>query len=334
MVKRLLFSVILLALGCVVSLFVCEALIRLVDPQPDVPRWFEEDEAYAYTLKKNFTQDYRFAGSDFVMKVQTNTLGLRDKPWNPDHATACKRILFLGDSFVFGYGVNVEDRFDTRLSQLLKSQPALYWLVNGGVPGWGTLQESLFARNHFQVFLPDLLVLVFCGNDPEDDALFENGKMIFKEQGMGYFPGKEWLRRHSHLYRFVQRHTTSLRQAMLTGKEKSTTDDKLFDEQSAAVLHEEGWLHSLKTIEQLHAAFLDFNPHGQMILMATNPDHAVIRDHLISLDNGKDLHFLDFSEDLARIPVERQTLPYDRHWSVEVHTLVAENLYRLLKEIP
>lgn len=326
MLKKVLTSAVLLVLGCLAAALVSEAAVRLLSPQPETPRWFEEDARYVYRLKKNFRQQYRFADSEFVMDVRTNTLGLRDYEWDPDAASACTRVLFLGDSFIFGYGVNVEDRFDTRLARLLEGEDHLYRLINAGVPGWGTLQETRFARDHFGVFLPDILVLSFCGNDPSDDSQFLNGEMVFKEQGLIGLPGKVWLRNHSHLYRFMLRHTTTLRRAVLRQDGKAGNETAHVDAQSAALLDDEAWKRSLDIIRELHHAYLEFNPAGRLLLLATNPEDAVIRERLSSLDNGDSLRYLDLYDAVMNIPPEQRTLPFDRHWSVKMHAVVAEVL--------
>lgn len=331
MLKRALTSAVSLALGCLVAALVSEGAVRLLSPQPETPRWFEEDARYIYRLKKSFKQQYRFADSDFVMDVRTNALGLRDREWDPDAASACTRVLFLGDSFIFGYGVNIEDRFDTRLTRLLEGEDRLYRLINAGVPGWGTIQETRFARDHFGVFLPDILVLTFCGNDPSDDAQFLGGEMVFREEGLVGFPGKAWLRGHSHLYRFVLRHTTTLRRTVLRQDGKTGNETAHVDAQSAALLDDEAWKRSLDTIREFHRAYLEFNPAGRLLLLATNPEDAVIRERLSSLDNGDSLRYLDLYDTVMNIPPEQRSLPFDRHWSVKIHAAVAEALAEVIR---
>lgn len=333
MLKKIITSGLLLALGFAVALLISEGTVRLFSPQPETPRWFAEDARYVYALKRNFHQQYRFSGSDFVMDVHTNAFGLRDREWDPDGASACVRVLLLGDSFIFGYGVNVEDRFDTRLARLLEGKEDIYYLINAGVPGWGTVQETRFARDHFKTFLPNILVLSFCGNDPSDDAQFMNGEMVFKEDGVVGFPGKTWLRNHSHLYRFVLRHTTALRRVALRRAEQQEGEAVHMDAQSAAVLEAEMWGRTLETIRDFHRSFLAFNPAGRLILLATNPEDTEIGTRLASLDDGHTLRYLDWHDVVMRIPPEERTLPFDRHWSVAVHAAVAEALARFIEDV-
>ncbi len=330
---KVLASIILLLLGCLAAAALSECLVRWLAPQQETPRWFEEDERYAYRLKKNYHQQLAYPGAGFVMDVRTNAFGLRDREWDTGSENPCTNILMLGDSFIFGYGINVEDRFDTRLAALLEGKDSRYCLFNAGVPGWGTVQETRFARDHFDIFDPDILVLAFCGNDPSDDTQFLQGEMVFKEKGLGNFPGKSWLRAHSHLYRFVLHHTTVVRRALFIKAKQSGKETVHVDAQSAGVMNDSEWERTLNILRDFYKEFRAFNPSGRMILLATNPEDSGIRDHLRSLDNGDTLRYLDLHKAVIKLPPSDRVLPYDRHWSKEVHNLVAEELRNVIEQL-
>lgn len=330
---KVLASISLLLLGCLAAAALCELLVRWLAPQQETPRWFEEDERYAYRLKKNYHQRLTYPGAGFVMDVRTNAFGLRDREWDADLERSCTNVLLLGDSFIFGYGINVEDRFDTHLAALLEREDNRYCLFNAGVPGWGTVQETRFARDHFHIFDPDILVLAFCGNDPSDDTQFLKGEMVFKEKGLGNFPGKAWLRAHSHLYRFVLHHTTVLRRAWFINAQQAGDEAIHVDAQSAGVMNESEWERTLKLLRDFHAEFLAFKPGGNMILLATNPEDPEIRDRLRSLDNGDTLRYLDLHDAVIKLSPSDRVLPYDRHWSKEVHHIVAEELRKIIENL-
>ncbi len=324
-------SIGLFVLACFVAAALSELLVRWLAPQQETPRWFEEDDRYAYRLKKNYHQALTYPGAGFVMDVRTNAFGLRDRDWDAGTGTPCTNILFLGDSFIFGYGINVEDRFDAHLAKLLEESANRYCLFNAGVPGWGTVQETRFARDQFNLFKPDVMVLAFCGNDPSDDTQFLNGEMVFKEKGLGNFPGKAWLRAHSHLYRFVLHHTTVLRRTLFIKTRQSGNETVHVDTQSASVMNESEWERTLNILREFHHDFLVYNPSGRMILLATNPEDVGIRDRLRSLDNGDTLRYLDLYEAVTKLPPDARVLPYDRHWSKEMHHIVAEELRKAIE---
>ena len=209
--KRLLYWAVTFGAMAIVVALLGEAMVRLFAPQPPVERWFEESEPYRYVLKKDFHQRFPFVGSDFVMDVRTNAFGLRDQEFDPAAPFDGKTILLIGDSFVFGYGINVENRFDTKLRLLISQARLPIRIINAGVPGWGTIQETSYAKDRLDLFKPDVIVLTFCGNDPHDDDMFTSGEMVYREGGLFWFPGKAFLRAHSQLYSFLLRSTTQLR---------------------------------------------------------------------------------------------------------------------------
>jgi hypothetical protein len=80
-----------------------------------------------------------------------------------------RRVLILGDSFVFGVGLDAGERFSDVLGRAL---PADVEVINAGVPGWGTDQEMLFYESSLRRLQPDVVVLTFLGqNDVVNNGL-------------------------------------------------------------------------------------------------------------------------------------------------------------------
>jgi hypothetical protein len=105
----------------------------------------------------------QFVGSHTV-RFAHNSLGLRDIEHDAG-PTATPTILFLGDSFVWGFDVEAEDRFTERLRQDLPS----YRVVNAGVTGYGTDQAYLLLRRLWDRFKPSVVVLMFCVDNDRGD---------------------------------------------------------------------------------------------------------------------------------------------------------------------
>lgn len=104
-----------------------------------------------------------FHGSRTVL-VQHNSLGLRDAEVGPPSRPT---VLFVGDSFAWGYDVEAKERF----SDLLRPQLPGVRIVNAGVPGYGTDQEYLLLKRIWDKIEPDIVVLIFCtGNDHQDNS--------------------------------------------------------------------------------------------------------------------------------------------------------------------
>lgn len=118
-----------------------------------------------------------FASDDrglHTIHVQNNSLGLRDI----QHDTTSKpTILFLGDSFVWGYNVEAKDRF----TELLRKDFPDIRIVNVAVPGYGTDQEYLLLHRLWNEIQPDAVVLIV---DTTNSDFLDNSR---NRIGNGYY---------------------------------------------------------------------------------------------------------------------------------------------------
>lgn len=333
-------NLVLVVAALTVALIAVECGIRLLAPQPPIAEWFTHDARYGFFLKPNFHQSFPYPGSDFVMEVRTNSLGLRDIEPQAQPAEPGKTILLLGDSFVFGYGVNVEDRIDARLRDALRHMSQAMTsagdgasttrVINAGVPGWGTELETQFARDHLAEFRPDVIVLVFCANDPGNDR---GGKLpaLSNEDSILYAP-KMVLRQHSHAYRWLSKQAAILRYSRQMRAKLETSGTAAPDTQSGSIITPVEWERTLQTIRAFHADYLAFNPAGILVVLASAPENAAIRTRLRSLDNGQSLFYLDLRDAYLRLPPEERVTPWDRHWAPAVHRLAADALFDFINQ--
>jgi len=329
--KKIIYSLGMIAFTAFSALAVAETFLRIFLPQQEDMQWHLSDARYGFAMKKNFHQNYRYIGSDFSMEVKTNSMGLRDKEYDFG-SLGQKRVLLLGDSFTFGYGVNVEDNFASKLAELLNDNGKNWIVINAGHGGWGTLQESLYANDHFDLFKPDIIVLTFCGNDPSDDLLFSQ-KRHDSEKGIFPFPGKVFIRQHSHLYRFIFRTYKVLSNRWTIEKKLADVGNReevYIDEQSGSVITAEDWKITLGRINALHYDFLKFNPNGILLIQASAPLDKNIRQHLSSLSNGSNLFYVDLYDEVKPLQLGQMRLPYDGHWSPLLHSIAAKKLFKMI----
>ncbi len=110
----------------------------------------------------------RYVTDQFTTDLRINAQGVRDDedlgPKAPDE----RRVLVLGDSLVMAVQVPLEDTFGKRLERRLNAwDPSHRWrVINGGVQGYGSVEEWLFYRDVAAAFDPDIvLVVVTVAND-------------------------------------------------------------------------------------------------------------------------------------------------------------------------
>lgn len=101
-------------------------------------------------------------------RVRTNSCGMRDKERSIAKPPDTYRIALLGDSFVFGWGVEFEQTFAQRLEgnlNRLAEGKRQFEVLNFGVPGYATFQESAKFLESGIEFMPDEVLVFFIQND-------------------------------------------------------------------------------------------------------------------------------------------------------------------------
>ena len=100
--------------------------------------------------------------------VTTNAYKLRggDSPQQKPKNT--RRVLVMGDSTTFGYGLAPEENYAFALQKILGS-PQEYLVINGGVPGYSSFQNQVHWQDELRAFAPDVVILANAGiNDLQD----------------------------------------------------------------------------------------------------------------------------------------------------------------------
>jgi lysophospholipase L1-like esterase len=172
------------------------------------------------------------ATDEFRVTVRTNALGLRGAPAREAKQPGVFRVLVLGDSFAFGFGVEDGETFAAALARELAPPPGFerVEVLNAGVAGWSADQYLLFLETRGFALRPDLVLLAATENDPGDLAwnrleldarrlplraqptrrmIDQSGRMRYLEGGplalpSLRFPGQAWLADHSALYHWLR----------------------------------------------------------------------------------------------------------------------------------
>ena len=104
-------------------------------------------------------------------KLTINSRGLRDREYALAKPAGVRRVLVLGDSYTWGYGVADDEIYTEVLERSLASRGAKVQVINSGVSGWGTDQEFLFLKSEGIKYQPDVVVLaLYLTNDPENNS--------------------------------------------------------------------------------------------------------------------------------------------------------------------
>lgn len=159
MFKKILFSSITFICFFVILIFV-DASITYFKKHSSIVR---NDALLSYTLNPAFVSgkvhiNQKYArGRDFLIKKNAN----------------CTRIIALGDSCTFGWGVTDNATFPHQLEKLLNEArlSQAYEVINFGTPGYSSLEVLYMLKNYIYKFSPDIIIVMIGWNDLQEKGL-------------------------------------------------------------------------------------------------------------------------------------------------------------------
>jgi len=98
---------------------------------------------------------------EYKVTYRINSKGLRDKERSYDKQKGEFRVLCLGDSLTYGWGVNSEERF----TDLLEGYFTNVSFINTGVQGYGLDQELLYFMQEGKKYNADLILMYVIPDD-------------------------------------------------------------------------------------------------------------------------------------------------------------------------
>lgn len=162
-------NVALIAASVAFSLVLCEIILRVFNaypppPHPLVPSrpdLYQADDRVGYRLWPSMTTCLRYpADSPEILPIVSNTDGFRNLREYGESDTR-RRILVIGDSFVFGLGVRERER----VTEVIESIEPSWRVDNLGMTGWG-IDLMIRALEHLgRKARPDIVVLAVYTDD-------------------------------------------------------------------------------------------------------------------------------------------------------------------------
>ena len=127
------------------------------------------DPGLRYELVPNYVSPAR----DVVVNAQ----GMRDAPRALAKPPGVRRIACVGDSIAFGMGTP-QDPFNRQLERLLGDGAEV---LNFGVPGYQIGQVAAALAGRAAAFAPDLVLYLYCLNDPQETSRELEGILRWSE---------------------------------------------------------------------------------------------------------------------------------------------------------
>jgi hypothetical protein len=294
-------------LGSLVAVVLLEGFYRLLrvpglGPTTN-PSYVRHDPRLGWSYRPHSSERHRT--SEFEVDVRINAQGFRGEDWREKQAGR-PRILVLGDSYAWGWGVEENERF----SDVLARRAQGWEVLNAAVSGYGTDQQLLLLEDLAPKVRPDLVICVFCRND-----LFENESPVVYGKHKPYFEvvGAElelrgvpvtepWLERGSYFYRAVSK-----------GRWQREFDRAPRDP-------DREWLLQCDLYRAIKRVL------GPVPLVLVSGEERLVR--FAAEEEG--IHHLDLRSVLSSA-VGPTLLPLDGHWTPLAHAEIAAALEPMLK---
>ncbi len=108
--------------------------------------------------------------------ITVNRFGLRGPEIEAEPVAGVARVLVLGDSIIYGQGLDDDETFSVQLEGELRRRGRSVEVLNGGVPGYNNAAELAFLREYGLALKPDRVILGISLNDfGETPVLSQSG---------------------------------------------------------------------------------------------------------------------------------------------------------------
>lgn len=259
-------------------------------------------------------------GYYYGVTIKTNSFGFRDLEYPVRKPAGLrKRIVFIGDSQTLGWGVPLYSTFPKQLEALLNKEDSnKYDVINMGVGNYNSMMEvELFERKGLQ-FSPDLVVLMYCVNDTEQFRHKSKITYFFLKNSyfISYFYAvfsKVWANfdKRLHYEQYYKNLYSENSEGLLAASESIRELTNLCDEKKIKLL--------IVSIPNL--------------LVLKNYPFGFATDFIKGLADKNNVSFLDLFPCLSVYPPKSLWVTSeDTHLNVKADTLVAEEIYKKLKE--
>lgn len=334
-------NILVFVIGVTLAFVGVEGGARMMANVLGVSSYMQYDEQVGWKAKPGSLKQHKDERMGFDVTYRINAKGLRGPVYDEVKAKGCYRIILLGDSNGFGWGIEEGKYFAALLDEELPNVE----VVNLSLSGYGTDQEYLRFVKEGIAYQSDLVIVQVTPNDFEEiQHPFFNGKakpqFVLSDRNElrlvnvpvkpigpkaeDFFdnslplPFQEWLGWHSYAYNYfnekyytLKRKITKSKSAELSREVFSTTSIRLFKEiigQLKVNLDEIGAkgliVHASKEVSEHD--YLDDSPLPVLDLYPVMS--AYEQEH------GVQLYYVD-----------------GVHWNEKGHRLIADELKKVLQ---
>jgi len=303
------------------------------------------DETLGYSLKPDTLHTHK--SDEFNVVYRINKLGYRGKTYSKIKPPGIFRIVLIGDSHGFGWGINDDHNiFATILEQRLEGVE----VINLSVSGYGTDQEFLRLKKEGLEYQPDLVILQITENDfteimrplmygkPKPFFILHNGKLILKNIPVKkdcstsaqyyldclHIPFNDWLKRKSVAYNVIDRRYRKLMLRLNRYFKKSITESSE-NKRNINTIDDDG----IKLFKAIISEMSNKLKIKGIKLVIVHWNRYLSESGKINYD---DIPVIDLYPAVLKNKDKDVLIPNDGHINIRGHGLIAEELLKALKK--
>lgn len=167
-IKNSLKNIAAMFISLLIGLIIGEIIIRIFFPQIISPVQFYYDSKLGGMIPVPNQKGFKSHPHDYYYEYQNNEIGMRDNRQLNDYKKYPFKILAIGDSFTYGWGVNDDETFCKLLEKKINKDSVA--VLNAGASGSGTDYALRFFQVRGPELSPKVVLYFYYENDFVDNS--------------------------------------------------------------------------------------------------------------------------------------------------------------------
>ena len=353
-----------------VGLLIGEFVVRVFFPQVTSPVQFFYDAKLGGMIPVPNQKGFKNHPNVYHYDYQNNEVGMRDTRQLLDYQAIPFKILSIGDSFTYGWGVNDEESFCKILEKNIHQDSVA--VLNAGASGAGTDYALKFFRVRGKDFLPKVVIYYYYENDQFDnqdnryftvknDSIITNNSNEFasinaiQKNKLANSLIYNWFSAHSHLFGMIRTQVGVFwnnkikkeNEAKVIAENRKQATNQPVETQPEKVIEAKKTYQSpyYLTYKYIKALSDEVKSSGAKFYIFHIPSHHSIGDYqkfkrmdqndslsIFCLKNQINYHSFTQTLFKNKDPLKSYYFPVDFHWNKAGHQVAGEYVYEVLKK--
>ena len=148
---------------------------------PQITEAFEHNTPFWVTDPDLNRKPFPHKEESALFRVSSNSDGLRSGPSEAQKPEGTQRIMTLGCSTTFGWGVDDDETYPYRLGQIIAEQYGdAVEVVNGGQPGYTSFQGIWLWEKTLKAYEPDVVLVGYVVQDARKAAYSDKSQAVLQ----------------------------------------------------------------------------------------------------------------------------------------------------------